>query len=156
MTVFKIFIVSLIVSTVATLASLLANIMPNSTQPGAADIQQVLQGLTSAAVLPQWLISFVSIAIACFLVIALTRPAASSTGNKKPAKAEKGMERGTVKWFNAAKGFGFITRENGEDVFVHFRSIQGKGHRSLGEGQAVMFHVTRGEKGLQAVNVISA
>ena len=63
---------------------------------------------------------------------------------------------GTVKWFNAAKGFGFITRENGEDVFVHFRSIQGKGHRSLGEGQAVIFSVTEGDKGLQAVDVTSA
>ncbi|MCG6939368.1 MAG: cold-shock protein [Gammaproteobacteria bacterium] len=66
------------------------------------------------------------------------------------------QERGTVKWFNAAKGFGFITRENGEDVFVHFRSIQGKGHRSLGEGQAVIFSVAEGEKGLQAVDVTSA
>lgn len=67
-----------------------------------------------------------------------------------------GHETGTVKWFNAAKGFGFITRENGDDVFVHFRSIQGKGHRSLGEGQRVIFSVTEGDKGLQAVNVTSA
>jgi len=52
--------------------------------------------------------------------------------------------------------FGFITRENGEDVFVHFRSIQGKGHRSLGEGQAVIFSVAEGDKGLQAVDVTSA
>lgn len=71
-------------------------------------------------------------------------------------KMSADQERGTVKWFNAAKGFGFITRENGEDVFVHFRSIQGKGHRSLGEGQAVIFSVTEGDKGLQAVDVTSA
>jgi len=66
------------------------------------------------------------------------------------------MSKGTVKWFNAAKGFGFITRENGDDVFVHFRSIQGKGHRSLGEGQRVVFSLAEGDKGLQAVDVSSA
>jgi CspA family cold shock protein len=66
-----------------------------------------------------------------------------------------GREIGTVKWFNAAKGFGFITRENGEDIFVHFRSIQGKGHRSLGEGQKVVFAIADGDKGQQAVDVKS-
>ena len=59
-------------------------------------------------------------------------------------------EMGTVKWFNDAKGFGFISRENGEDVFVHFRSIQAQGFKSLQEGQRVSFTVTRGQKGLQA------
>jgi CspA family cold shock protein len=63
------------------------------------------------------------------------------------------MEQGTVKWFNAAKGFGFIARQNGEDVFVHFSSIQSDGYRSLAEGQAVEFTVTRGKKGWQAENV---
>ena len=70
-------------------------------------------------------------------------------------KVGEGREIGTVKWFNAAKGFGFITRENGEDIFVHFRSIQGKGHRSLGEGQKVAFAIADGEKGQQAVDVSS-
>jgi CspA family cold shock protein len=60
---------------------------------------------------------------------------------------------GTVKWFNDAKGFGFISRENGEDVFVHFRAIQGSGFKSLKEGQKVSFVVTRGQKGLQADQV---
>ncbi|CAG4969013.1 MULTISPECIES: cold-shock protein [Lysobacteraceae] len=59
-------------------------------------------------------------------------------------------ETGTVKWFNDAKGFGFISRENGEDVFVHFRAIQGQGFKSLQEGQKVSFTVTQGQKGLQA------
>ena len=59
-------------------------------------------------------------------------------------------ETGTVKWFNDAKGFGFIPRENGEDVFVHFRAIQGQGFKSLQEGQKVSFTVTQGQKGLQA------
>ena len=63
------------------------------------------------------------------------------------------MEHGTVKWFNDAKGFGFISRENGEDVFVHFSAIQSSGFRTLQEGQAVQFEVTKGKKGWQAENV---
>jgi len=64
-------------------------------------------------------------------------------------------EQGTVKWFNASKGFGFIQRSSGEDVFVHFSAIQSDGYKSLNEGQAVEFEVTRGPKGLQAANVTS-
>jgi cold shock protein len=62
-------------------------------------------------------------------------------------------EQGTVKWFNASKGFGFIQRQTGEDVFVHFSAIMSDGYRSLNEGQAVEFEVVRGPKGLQAANV---
>ena len=62
-------------------------------------------------------------------------------------------ETGTVKWFNASKGYGFITRDSGDDVFVHFSAIVGDGYRSLDEGQRVEFTVARGEKGLQAQNV---
>ncbi len=63
-------------------------------------------------------------------------------------------QSGTVKWFNDAKGFGFITQANGgPDLFVHFRSIQGNGFKSLKEGQAVTFVVTQGQKGLQADQV---
>jgi CspA family cold shock protein len=60
---------------------------------------------------------------------------------------------GTVKWFNPDKGYGFITREDGPDVFVHFSAIQGEGHRSLEENQKVEFDVTEGPKGPQAANV---
>ena len=60
---------------------------------------------------------------------------------------------GTVKWFNDAKGFGFISRANGPDVFVHFRAITGSGYRSLEEGQKVEFDITQGQKGPQAENV---
>jgi cold shock protein len=62
-------------------------------------------------------------------------------------------EQGTVKWFNDAKGYGFISRQTGEDVFVHFSAIQAGGFRSLQEGQAVQFDVTKGPKGWQAENV---
>jgi CspA family cold shock protein len=60
---------------------------------------------------------------------------------------------GTVKWFNPGKGFGFIEREDGEDVFVHFSAIQAEGYKSLEEGQRVEFDVEKGERGLQAANV---
>ncbi len=63
------------------------------------------------------------------------------------------MEKGTVKWFNNAKGYGFIKRETGEDLFVHFKSIAGDGYKSLKEGDTVQFDVEQGAKGLQAVNV---
>lgn len=63
-------------------------------------------------------------------------------------------EQGTVKWFNPAKGYGFISRPSGEDVFVHFSAIQGEGYRNLNEGQAVEFDLANGPKGLQAENVV--
>ena len=66
------------------------------------------------------------------------------------------MARGTVKWFNEAKGFGFISQEGGEDVFVHFSAISGDGFKTLAEGEALEFDVTRGLKGLQASNVRKA
>ena len=64
------------------------------------------------------------------------------------------MANGVVKWFNDAKGFGFIEQENGADVFVHFSAIQGDGFKSLAEGEAVSFEVTQGAKGPQASNVV--
>ena len=63
--------------------------------------------------------------------------------------------QGTVKWFNATKGYGFIAREGGEDVFVHHTAIQAEGYRSLNEGQRVEFTLERGPKGLQASNVVA-
>ena len=64
-------------------------------------------------------------------------------------------EIGTVKWFNASKGYGFISREDNSDVFVHYSAIQGDGFRNLDEGQRVEFSVEQGPKGLQATNVVS-
>lgn len=63
------------------------------------------------------------------------------------------METGTVKWFNGAKGYGFISREEGDDVFVHYRAIEGEGYKSLDDGDKVQFDVEQGSKGLQATNV---
>lgn len=66
------------------------------------------------------------------------------------------MEQGKVKWFNGEKGFGFIEREGGEDVFVHFSAIQGEGYKTLEEGQEVTFEIENGQRGPQAVNVQKA
>jgi CspA family cold shock protein len=77
------------------------------------------------------------------------REAPNSLEKRKSVK-----EQGIVKWFNASKGFGFIQRQTGEDVFVHHTAIQAEGYRSLNEGQAVEFEVRKGPKGLQAENVV--
>ena len=144
MSFIKILLISLIVSVIASVIS----IQPHA----AASISESFALLMTAANAKIWAVSFISIFIASVLSVKLSASKSSSSNTVISAD----QERGTVKWFNAAKGFGFITRENGEDVFVHFRSIQGKGHRSLGEGQAVIFSVTEGDKGLQAVDVTSA
>ena len=81
-------------------------------------------------------------------------------GNKKSNNDQyyddEARESGTVKWFNSSKGFGFITSDTGDDVFVHFRSIRGEGHRVLYDGQRVEFLVSEGDKGLQAEDVAVA
>ena len=74
----------------------------------------------------------------------------------KEEQTELSREQGVVKWFNASKGYGFIQRQSGEDVFVHFSAIQMEGYKSLNEGQAVEFEVRQGPKGYQAENVTKA
>lgn len=81
------------------------------------------------------------------------RPAKKAAKPKASSNGGSGRENGTVKWFNTSKGFGFITRDDGGDVFVHFRSIQGEGHRALQEGQRVSYVVANRDKGLQAEDV---
>jgi len=99
------------------------------------------------------------IVLAATLIAALGQPVSPRRVSYAGADADEeesendGREEGTVKWFNVSKGFGFITRSNGDDVFVHFRNIRGRGHRSLTEGQRVRFNVHQSDKGLQAEDV---
>jgi len=88
---------------------------------------------------------------ASLLVAQETDQEKQSNSNSRSAAVSK--EQGTVKWFNASKGYGFIQRQTGEDVFVHFSAIMMDGYKSLNEGQAVEFEVKKGPKGLQAENV---
>lgn len=84
-----------------------------------------------------------------------SRPSSSRKGQSRNAPAPAaGRETGTVKWFNTSKGFGFISRDSGDDVFVHFRAIRGEGHRVLVEGQRVEFTIMMRDKGLQAEDVV--
>lgn len=88
--------------------------------------------------------------IACLLPVSSSLASGGSSGS---ASHGKQSEQGKVKWFNYSKGFGFITRDNGDDIFVHYRSIIGEGRRSLHEGQRVAFNVVESDKGLQAEDV---
>ncbi len=115
------------------------------------------------------LTAFASVAVICSLLPAASTWEAATAGreprqqpaeNKRPAAPKKQAssatgprEQGTVKWFNASKGFGFIVREDGEEIFVHFRSIRGEGRRSLRDGQSVSFVVADSDKGPQAEDV---
>jgi len=115
-------------------------------------------GALQALSLPVFVVSFGVVFISSLLsTLGQSRPSASRGDNElaEPDEVEQDDSRevGLVKWFNVSKGFGFITRENGEDVFVHFRNIRGRGHRSLSEGQKVRFNVRQGDKGLQAEDV---
>ncbi len=99
---------------------------------------------------------YVASAVAVFLILLVATIAVHSLTPQLVNLAEienDDREMGEVKWFNVNKGYGFITRDNGEDVFVHFRAIRGKGHRTLAEGQKVRYHVINNERGLQADDV---
>ena len=86
--------------------------------------------------------------------VSASNPATTRSPGQKTAPSASGpREDGTVKWFNVSKGFGFITKENGEEIFVHFRSIRGEGRRSLSDGQRVSFVEAQSDKGPQAEDV---
>ena len=127
-----------------------------------------LQGLVSAliviATVIQTIFTFSSsnsslgliiliVAVAIHLVLNLRKV---STKSAPLSQDLNDRETGTVKWFNTSKGFGFISRDSGDDIFVHFRAIRGEGHRVLVEGQRVQFTVMDRDKGLQAEDVIAA
>lgn len=106
------------------------------------------------------MLAMVSFCSATVLTVLLSSWASCIGGSKGSQTSESGAsysdadrESGTVKWFNVSKGFGFITRENGEDIFVHYRSIRGQGRRRLFDGQSVTFAVIDSDKGLQADDV---
>lgn len=105
----------------------------------------------------------VTVFVLCLISSLLSAASTSASSSSAPVAsgaevvsandANDDREGGVVKWFNVTKGFGFITRDQGDDVFVHFRSIRGSGHRSLAEGQRVKFEVVESDKGLQAEDV---
>lgn len=101
-------------------------------------------------------------ALACALLATLLHLAAAfsrpvrARSSAAPTYDMSNRDTGTVKWFNTSKGFGFISRDSGDDIFVHFRAIRGEGHRVLVEGQRVEFSVMNRDKGLQAEDVIAA
>ena len=103
--------------------------------------------------LPELAAYFSIAAFAATLALLVTHRLNGTVRSSPRITGKAGKETGSVKWFSASKGFGFITRDNGEDIFVHFRSITGNGHRILREGQRVEFAVTMGSKGLQAEEV---
>lgn len=114
-------------------------------------VQGVLPGEGTLPVMDM-IVVFAVILISCFVAGMGSAGTASASGAEESDENDD-RELGTVKWFNVTKGFGFITRENGDDVFVHFRNIRGRGHRSLSEGQSVRFNVKESDKGLQAEDV---
>ena len=150
-------IVALICALVAPFSVALLFVLTN--QPLTIAAQEVVS-FSSLLALPSIIVWMTMVAGITFAVSFLSaqlvpsrRRRQRNSGTVVESDVEDGRERGVVKWFNVKKGFGFITWDQGEDVFVHFRSIRGDGHRSLSEGQRVKFTVVSGEKGPQAEDV---
>ena len=108
-------------------------------------------GIQFSGTVPE--ISLLLLFIATSLASQLIGGGSSSESESESSYSSSDREMGTVKWFNVRKGYGFITRDAGDDVFVHFRNIEGSGRRAIEEGQRVSFVVTDGDKGLQADEV---
>lgn len=117
----------------------------------------VIAPLVGSDIAQHYVIYFLVTLVTVYLGSVLSNASAASLSSNSDDSAvdDENDERelGTVKWFNSSKGFGFLTMENGDDVFVHYRAIRGRGRRFLIEGQKVRFNVTEGEKGKQAENV---
>ncbi|WP_272890732.1 cold shock domain-containing protein [Stutzerimonas sp. S1] len=127
----------------------------------AAALQAVilLAPLEQIAGQPATLASLLLVLVAVLLHLATTQSRRQPRRERAPRRTAvtsgAGRETGTVKWFNTSKGFGFISRDSGDDVFVHFRAIRGDGHRVLTEGQRVEFTIMMRDKGLQAEDVVT-
>lgn len=154
---------------------LVAPVLPHWHRGARYKLQNLVSALLVIAVIVQTLILLVPLdniagqpavlasllvavlAVALHLAISFYRPSRSHAHSPAPQSHELGnRDTGTVKWFNTSKGFGFISRDSGDDIFVHFRAIRGEGHRVLVEGQRVEFSVMNRDKGLQAEDVIAA
>ncbi|KIH81988.1 cold-shock protein [Pseudomonas batumici] len=122
----------------------------------ALQILTLLAPLTQIGGQPAVLLSLLAAVIAVLLHLAVSFYKKSSPAAAPHNYDMSNRDTGTVKWFNTSKGFGFISRDSGDDIFVHFRAIRGEGHRVLVEGQRVEFSVMNRDKGLQAEDVIAA
>lgn len=107
------------------------------------------------ATLASLLLVLVAVLLHLATIQARRQPRRERAAQRTAAPVGAGREKGTVKWFNTSKGFGFISRDSGDDVFVHFRAIRGDGHRVLAEGQRVEFTIMMRDKGLQAEDVVT-
>jgi len=144
----KIWLIRVIVSLLVALPAPIIIAAALSALPAISSLS--VSELVSASAMTGKVGAYVAVLIASFVLILI----AQSIGGPITSRLEEDdREEGLVKWFNVSKGFGFVTRESGDDVFVHFRSIRGRGHRSLQEGQRVRFGVVESAKGLQAEDV---
>ncbi len=147
---------------------LIAPILPIWARGRRRQLQGIVSALIVFATVIQMIFSFSNsksslgliilfVAVAIHLALNLRKVVSTISTKSVPLSQDlSDRETGTVKWFNTSKGFGFISRDSGDDIFVHFRAIRGEGHRVLVEGQRVEFTVMDRDKGLQAEDVIAA
>ena len=113
----------------------------------------LLAGVLKEEMGTNFLVYFGFVLVSVYVGAMVSQASSAGYDSESEEDEDDDREQGTVKWFNSSKGFGFLTMENGDDVFVHYRAIRGRGRRFLVEGQLVRFYVTEGEKGKQAENV---
>ena len=156
--------IALMLTSFAVANLLIAPILPTWAPGSRRKLQGLVSALIVVATVIQMIFTFSNensslgliiliVAVAVHLVLNLRKV---STKSAPLSQDLSDRETGTVKWFNTSKGFGFISRDSGDDIFVHFRAIRGEGHRVLVEGQRVEFTVMDRDKGLQAEDVIAA
>lgn len=163
---------STLVIIMVALSNLSTSSFPTSKSKGGLGLQLIASLIMMAAFAPALLPllkqeqligvyepEFIAVSMLIFSALLFFICSLGGTGTAPPPTTNYDLsnrETGTVKWFNVTKGFGFITRDSGDDVFVHYRAIRGEGHRVLNEGQRVEFEVVDKDKGLQAEDVVAA